>query len=119
MSNKQKGIFSTLGGERHPWERGQSSDAVNVGHGNFLLSSRIVAILESGSLPMKRLREKAAEENLLVDATAGRKTRSIVVTDSRHVVLSALAPGTLQERLETGRGHGTAAQRELEEGEFV
>lgn len=121
MSNKQKGIFPPLGSEREfrPTERLYGGQAVNVGHGNFLLAERIVAILESGSLPMKRLREKAAEENMLVDATAGRKTRSIVVTDSRHVVLSALAPGTLQERLQEGRLLPSAAQRELEEGEFV
>lgn len=93
-------------------------NVVNIGHGNFLLAERIVAILASGSLPTKRLREKAAEDNLLLDATAGRKTRSLVVTDSRHVVLSALAPGKLQERL-SDRSAKSAAQREMEEGEFV
>src|SRR5689334_17892155 len=89
MSNKHTGILANQ-------TRG---DSINVGHGNFVLMNRIVAILESGSLPMKRLREKALENNMLVDATAGRKTRSLVITDSGHVVLSALAPQTLQERL--------------------
>jgi extracellular matrix regulatory protein A len=92
---------------------------VNVGHGNFLVSNRVVAILESGSLPMKRLREKAAEQNLLVDATAGRKMRSLIVTDSKHVILSALAPQTMQERLQEGRGWLDRAQLEMREGEFI
>jgi extracellular matrix regulatory protein A len=92
---------------------------VNVGHGNFIVSSRVVAILESGSLPMKRLRDKAAELNLLVDATAGRKMRSLIVTDSKHVVLSALAPQTMQERLHSGHVWVDRAELEMNEGEFV
>ena len=96
-----------------------ASNAVNVGHGNFIVGPRIVAILECGSSPMKRLREKAAEENRLVDATAGRKTRSLVITDSNHVVLSALAPHTLQDRLQEDEPWRDPARVELEEGEFV
>ena len=109
MSNKHHGILGSSASGR----------TLNVGHGNYLLVERIVMILESGSLPMKRLREKACDENRLVDATAGRKTRSIVITDSKHVVLSALAPQTLQERLHEGRLWMTPAQLEMEEGEFV
>lgn len=112
MSNKHNGIPS-----------GSSPlDALNLGHGNFLVSGRIVAILEPGSLPMKRLREKACEQNMLIDATAGRKTRSILVTDSKHVILSALAPQTLHDRLSgpsSGRGSISAAMLEIEHGEFV
>lgn len=109
MSNNTKGILGT----------GSNGRTLNVGHGNFLLVDRIVAILESGSLPMKRLRERACEANHLVDATAGRKTRSILILDSDHVVLSALAPQTLQERLHEGRLWMSPAQLELEEGEFI
>jgi regulator of extracellular matrix RemA (YlzA/DUF370 family) len=109
MSNKHNGIDGLA----------RSAKTLNIGHGNFLLTSRIVAILESGSLPMKRLRENATQGNLLVDATAGRKTRSIILTDSRHVVLSALAPHTLQERLQAGPQLGSLADLEWEEGEFV
>ncbi len=76
-----------------------SKGGINVGYGNFVLPQRIVAILESGSLPMKRLRERSAQASLLLDATAGRKTRSLIVLDSRHIVLSALAPQTLHDRL--------------------
>jgi regulator of extracellular matrix RemA (YlzA/DUF370 family) len=110
MSNKQETASPATN---------RSNATVNIGHGNFLLPTRIVAILEAGSLPMKRLREKALERNLLVDATAGRKTRSLIVTDSRHVVLSALAPQTLQERIHEGKASKSLAQMEWEEGEFV
>ena len=110
MSNKHNGI---IGRERHPRK------TVNVGYGNFVLAERIVTIVEAGSLPMKRLRERAQGENLLVDATAGRKTRSIIATDSRHIILSAMSPATLQERLQEGAPWLSPAQLELEEGEFI
>src|SRR5438874_6981266 len=106
MSNNIKGFM------RNP-------PILNVGHGNFVLIARVVAILESGSLPVKRLREKASKDNLLVDATAGRKTRSIVITDSQHIILSALAPQTLQERLSHEEISVNPAWLELKEGEFV
>lgn len=92
---------------------------VNVGYGNFIMASRVIAILESGSLPMKRLRDKASENNLLVDATAGRKMRSLIVVDTNHIVLSALAPQTVQERLQEGLRSFSLAQLELKHGEFV
>jgi len=72
---------------------------LSLGYENFVLSDRIVAVLSSNSLPAKRLREQAEKENLLLDATAGRKTRAIVITDSRHVVLSTLSPLKIQQRL--------------------
>lgn len=97
----------------------QRETVLSVGYGNFVATRRIVAILESQSLPKKRLRDNAAGANRLVDATAGRKTRSILITDSDHVILSALAPQTLQERLRGDRSQSSQAQRELEEGEFV
>lgn len=93
--------------------------SLNVGHGNFIMASRIVAILEPGSLPMKRLRERSFQLNRLIDATAGRKMRSIIIMDSQHLILSALAPQTLHERLQGDRLWMSRAQLELEEGEFV
>lgn len=97
---------------------------LNVGHGNLVMVSRIVAILEPGSLPMKRLRDSALEKGLLVDATAGRKVRSILVTNSRHVILSAVTPHALHERMlsaprESLKKWESYAQMEVEEGEFV
>ncbi len=71
---------------------------VNVGFGNYVLAGRVVAIVNPLSSPMRRLREDAKAEGRLVDATQGRKTRSIVVTDSNHVILSAILPETLGQR---------------------
>ena len=56
---------------------------------------RVVAVVMPGSAPMKRLREKATQADRLVDATHGRKTRSIIITDSNHVILSAVHADTL------------------------
>ena len=75
---------------------------LNVGYGNVVVANRVVAIVSSQSAPMKRLRDWAEGAGKLVDATQGRRTRSIVVTDSGHVVLSAVNPETILARLTTG-----------------
>jgi regulator of extracellular matrix RemA (YlzA/DUF370 family) len=75
---------------------------VNVGYGNVVAGARIVAVVSPDSAPMKRLKEEARRAGKLVDATQGRRTRSIIVTDSDHVILSALQAETLTERLEKG-----------------
>ena len=72
---------------------------INVGYGNLVMASRVVAIVSPQSAPMRRLREEASERGKLVDATQGRRTRSILVTDSDHVVLSAINPETVASRL--------------------
>ncbi len=72
---------------------------LNIGYGNYVLSHRIVAILNPASAPMKRLREIARERNRLLDVTHGRRTRSIIVMDSEHVLLSAVQPDTIAGRL--------------------
>ncbi len=72
---------------------------INIGFGNTVVASRIVAIVMPGSAPMKRLREEAKNEQRLIDATQGRKTRAIIITDSNHVILSAVQPETLSQRL--------------------
>ncbi|HEB75640.1 MAG TPA: DUF370 domain-containing protein [Nitrospirae bacterium] len=71
---------------------------VNIGFGNMVSSSRVIAIVTPGSAPMKRLRDEAKKRGKLVDATEGRRTRSIIVTDSDHVILSALQPETITQR---------------------
>ncbi|MHB8231703.1 MAG: DUF370 domain-containing protein [bacterium] len=73
---------------------------INIGFGNVVLQSRVVAIVSPGSSPMKRLRETAKDGNHLVDATEGRKTRSVIITDSGHIILSALNTSTIIGRLE-------------------
>ncbi|MCH7707833.1 MAG: DUF370 domain-containing protein [Deltaproteobacteria bacterium] len=72
---------------------------LNLGYGNLVVASRVVAIVSPQSAPMKRLRDEASSRGKLVDATQGRRTRSIVVTDSDHVILSAINPDTIAARL--------------------
>lgn len=76
----------------------QKSGLLNIGFGNYVVNSRVVAIVNPTSSPMRRLREDAKESGRLVDATQGRKTRSIIVTDSNHVVLSAIQAETVSQR---------------------
>lgn len=72
---------------------------LNVGFGNVVRADRVVAIVAAGSAPMKRLREEARVAGKLVDATHGRRTRAIVITDSDHVILSAIQAETVAQRL--------------------
>jgi regulator of extracellular matrix RemA (YlzA/DUF370 family) len=76
---------------------------LNVGYGNRIAASRIVAIVAPGASPMRRLRRDATERGKLVDATEGRRTRSILVLDSDPVVLSANTPEPLAGRLGDAR----------------
>lgn len=71
---------------------------VSLGFGNFVVAGRIIAIVDPASAPMRRLREDARQEGRLIDATQGRKTRAIVVTDSNHVILSAIQAETIGQR---------------------
>ena len=73
---------------------------LSVGLGSFVVPSRIVGIVNPASSPMRRLREDARQAGKLVDATQGRKTRSIIITDSNHVILSSILAETLLQRLE-------------------
>lgn len=76
---------------------------INIGYGNMVMASKVVAILSPDSAPMRRLREEAKERKMLLDATQGRKTRSIIITDSDHMILSAVQVETLMQRF-LGRG---------------
>ncbi len=76
-----------------------SSVLLNIGYGNMVVASRVISIVSPQSAPMKRLREEASNRGKLVDATQGRRTRSIVITDSDHVILSAINPDTISARL--------------------
>ena len=71
----------------------------NIGYGNLVAASRVIAIMAPQAAPMKRLRDEASNRGKLVDATQGRRTRSIIVTDSDHVILSAINPETIAARL--------------------
>lgn len=73
---------------------------LSVGLGNFVLTNRVIGIINPASSPMRRLREDAKQAGRLIDATQGRKTRSIVIMDSNHVILSSILAETLTQRLE-------------------
>ena len=73
---------------------------LNIGFGNTVVAERIVAIVGPGSAPMKRLKDEARDENRLIDATHGRRTRAVIVTDSNHVILSAIQAETIAQRFE-------------------
>lgn len=72
---------------------------INIGFGNMVLSSRIVAIVSPDSAPIKRIVQEARDKGNLVDASYGRKTKSVIVTDSDHIILSAIYPETIAGRL--------------------
>jgi extracellular matrix regulatory protein A len=71
---------------------------LNIGFGNAVAADRVVAIVSPNSAPMKRLKDEAKQEKRLVDVTHGRRTRSIIVMDSNHVILSAIQPETVSQR---------------------
>lgn len=74
---------------------------INIGFGNVVSGDKVVAVVSPESAPMKRIREEARQERMLIDATYGRKTRSVIIMDSNHVVLSAVQPETMAQRLES------------------
>ena len=75
-----------------------SQKLVNIGFGNSVVSRRVIAIISPSAAPIKRLRDEARDERRLIDATQGRKTRSVIVTDSNHVILSAIQSETIAQR---------------------
>ncbi|THB81067.1 MAG: DUF370 domain-containing protein [Desulfobacteraceae bacterium] len=74
---------------------------LNLGFGNTVVADRVVAILSPNSSPMKRVKDEARDERRLIDVTHGRKTRAIVITDSNHVILSAIQAETVSQRFAT------------------
>ena len=72
---------------------------LNIGYGNVVSTSRIVAIVSPESAPIKRIVQEAKETGSLIDATYGRRTRAVIITDSDHVILSAVQPETVAGRL--------------------
>ena len=73
---------------------------LNIGFGNMVSASRLVAVVSPESAPIKRIIQEARDKGLLIDATYGRRTRAVIFTDSDHVVLSAIQPETIAGRLD-------------------
>ena len=80
------------------------NNLVNIGYGNMVMATKVVAVLSPDSAPMRRLKEEAKEQKRLLDATQGRKTRAIIITDSDHVILSAVQVETLTQSFYGGEG---------------
>lgn len=72
---------------------------INIGFGNMVSADRVLAIVSPESAPVKRTIQEAKDGGALIDATCGRRTRAVIVTDSSHVILSAIQPETVAARL--------------------
>jgi len=73
---------------------------INIGFGNIVSASRIIAIISPESAPVKRVISESRERGMLIDATYGRRTRAVIIADSGHVILSAVQPETVKHRLQ-------------------
>ena len=72
---------------------------INIGFGNIVSANRIITVVSPESAPIKRLIQEGRERGLLVDATYGRRTRAVIVTDSDHIIIRAVQPETIANRL--------------------
>lgn len=71
---------------------------INIGFGNIVSANRVIAVVSSESAPIKRLIQEARDNGLLIDATYGRRTRAVIITDSQHVILTSVQPETVAHR---------------------
>ena len=71
---------------------------INIGFGSFIAAKRVLTVLLPDSAPIKRVIQEARDRGMLIDASYGRKTKSVILMDTDHVILSALQPETLQAR---------------------
>lgn len=85
---------------------------LNIGFGNTVVAERVVTILSPNSSPMKRVKDEAKEARSLIDITHGRKTRAIIITDSNHVILSAIQAETVASRFEALVKNGEEKDKE-------
>ena len=80
--------------------RRKGNKILNVGLENWIMAGRIVAIVNANSAPIKRMIRQAREGNALIDATSGKPTRSVIIADSKHIILSSISPRNLSARME-------------------
>ncbi|MBE6936127.1 MAG: DUF370 domain-containing protein [Ruminococcaceae bacterium] len=88
---------------------------INIGFGNMVSANRLVAIVSPESAPIKRIIQEAKDRGLCIDATYGRRTRAVIVTDSGHVILSAIQPETVANRLYDRAETADEDEEEMEE----
>ena len=77
---------------------------ISVGFGNTVSADRIIAIVNPDSSPIRRIIQEAKDGGMLIDASCGRRTRAVIIADSDHIILSALQPETISNRLNKGGG---------------
>lgn len=88
---------------------------INIGYGNMVAVERIVTLVSPDSAPIKRLIQDAKDDGRVIDVTCGRKTRAVIITDSEHVILSALQTETIANRLDSEDGDGEENEVDEEE----
>lgn len=85
---------------------------INIGFGNMVAADRVVAIVSPDSAPIKRLIQDAKDQGRTIDVSCGRRTRAVIITDSEHVILSAIAAETIANRLDSEDSEDTADSAE-------
>ena len=75
---------------------------INIGFGNMVAADRVITIVSPDSAPIKRLIQDAKDSGRVIDVSCGRRTRAVIITDSEHVILSAIQSETIANRLDTG-----------------
>ena len=86
---------------------------INIGFGNMIAAERMIAVVSPDSAPIKRLVQEARDSGHIVDATQGRRTRAVIITDSGHVALSAIQPETVASRAGGREGTATTEEKEI------
>jgi len=92
-----------------------ATELVHIGFGNIIAMNRIIAIASPNSAPSKRTIQEGRNKGLLIDMTNGRRTKALIITDSGHIILAALAPETIAGRLQSGRGGSVLRPEQTDE----
>ena len=91
---------------------------INIGFGNMVAAERVVAVVCPDSAPIKRLIQDAKDQGRTIDVSCGRRTRAVIITDSEHVILSAIQAETIANRLDSEDGSDTTEEETEDEGEL-
>jgi len=91
---------------------------INIGFGNMVAAERVVAVVSPDSAPIKRLIQDAKDQGRTIDVSCGRRTRAVIITDSEHVILSAIQAETIANRLDSEDGSDTTEEETEGEGEL-
>jgi regulator of extracellular matrix RemA (YlzA/DUF370 family) len=94
-----------------------NTELVHVGFNNILAINRVIAIASPNSAPTKRTIHEGRNNGKIIDMTSGRRTKSVIFTDSGHIILAALAPETIANRVQTGRPGDAGKPEQGENGE--